>query len=427
MSNRAEDEILDPSPEALKDRTQADSTASDPILSLMQRVDQFQSRLDSIRGSTQGAQRDARPSSSAEYSEAIGTYGDGNESDGDIPYSAEVDALVKDSPSFLRSQEEILRRLQRGLQKAEENLQTIKDLLQKALTEYKLEMDRWEREIESLEMLLSKMSPVEARWTQEFIEKLRQWRQRAKESTDRIQPGDEISSFAKLRTRQMKEQYGSLAALLLERYREMQRSHAAHPGIEAILMALVEIRDMAGRLLREDPHLIASLGEKMRDVLLEVSKESSALTLELREEPPPPPPADSLDPGDRLNPAVFNRMADYLIRNSRFPALFLDPETLYLRRLQKALYRALIDYHERLEGHRLRCCPEPAVFHGRFEDFVRLTVIPRMAKPLEEAARRLPEHTNHIQQLLKRILDLIIQGQASFTGSAAEPQIKASS
>ena len=125
---------------------------------------------------------------------------------------------------------------------------------------------------------------------------------------------------------------------------------------------------------------------------------------------------------------VLNRMADYLIRNSRFPALFLDPETLYLRRLQKALYRALIDYHERLEGHSLRCCPEPAVFHGRFEDFVRLTVIPRMAKPLEEAARRLPEHTNHIQQLLKRILDLVcIQGQTSFTGSAAEPQIKASS
>jgi hypothetical protein len=226
--------------------------------------------------------------------------------------------------------------------------------------------------------------------------------------------GEEMSSSAALSARKMKKHYGALAALLLERYREMQQGHATDPHIASRLEALAHIRDLVRHLHREAPRFITSRDENMHEVLHDVSKACFTMTLELQEEPPPPPPADSVDPGYRMDTAVLRRMADYLIRHRRFPALFMDPEALYLKRLRKALTLALIDYGERLEAHRRKCCPEPEAFNKRFEDFMRLTLIPILVPPLEEACRGLPEHAPHIQRILGLVQELGgIPGQPS--------------
>jgi len=219
---------------------------------------------------------------------------------------------------------------------------------------------------------------------------------------------DDNYPLAALRAGQMKRHYSALAALLLERYREMQDRYAAHPQIASLLEALRHIRDLVGHLEREAPYLATSPGAHVPEVLREVSKACSALILELQEEPPLPPPADSLDPGRGMDTAVLRRMADYLIRHRQFPTLFMDPEALYLERLRKALTLALTDYNKRLEAHQHKCSPEPEAFHKRFENFTRLRLIPSLVSHLEEACRKLPDHAPHIQRIMERIKELAV-------------------
>jgi len=405
-----EDEPLDSSPQAQKDQTPADKPESDPILFLMQKVNNFQSRLSrSLSKSVPGPGSAAPPVSASPHPETPAASRRADEEQKTVPYGYEdeIEPVIADSPASPGPHKEIPERLEQALRKAEEIVRAIETTLLK-VHQCQAEMDRWRREFDSLETLFSKIAPMEAGRTQELTERFGEWRRRLEKSRARIEHVDDMPSSAARRAGRIKKQYSALAALLLERYCNIQQKHAADPRIASRLDALEQIRDLAGRLRQEDSQLIASLGENMQEVLIDVGRACSNMILELRKEPPPPPAADAIDPGLRHDPAALNRMADYLIQKSRFPSLFMDPEELYLERLRKALTIALIDYHGRLETHRRGSCPQPADFNKRFQDFAQETLIPRMVNPLEVAARDLPEYALQINQILRRILDLAL-------------------
>ncbi len=415
----SEDKALEYSQSESNDHSRDDESVSDPLASLMQRVDQFQSRL---------VQSIPNSGFDSKYSEGMGESRSANELQRAAPYEDGGHSTIEASPSPPRSPKEVLERLEQTLRRTDEQLSTLENLLRTAC-DYKAQIDHWCREMESFGMSLGEMSAVESKRIRELIERLQKRHQKTEELGARIDLGEELSSSIKQRARQMKEQYTALAALLLERYREIQHRNAADPRIELRLKALVQIGDLVARLLREDPRIIFTLGEKTQKGLLELRKACSTLALDLLEEPPPPTPADTMDTGPPadLDPAFLNHLADDLMRQSPLPALFMEPEMLYLQQLQKSLTSAIIDYRERLEIHRRRCCPEPAGFEKRFEDFVQSTLIQRIVEPMEEEVQTNPKNAHHIKQILQRILDLAqIPRQPSLIPLGLEPERESS-
>jgi len=379
-------------------RSHADESISDPLVSLMQRVEQFQSSI---------ARSIPRPGFDPEYSEEKGGSPSANEIERALPDGAAINSAIETPPYLPGSPVEVSERLEQSLRETHDLFIALENLLRTA-GHCKTRIDRWWREMETLELILGEMSMVESGRIREWIARLRKRRRRIEEFSAQIYAEANSSSSTKLRARRMKEQYTALAALLLERYREIQLSHAAEPRIEARLKALIQIRNLVARLLREDPVITSSLSGKTREGLLYVRKACSTLALELLEEPPPPPPADTLDvgPPPEPDPALLKRLADDLMRRSPLPALFMEPDMLHLQQLRNSLTNAIIDYRDRLESHRRRCCPDPMSFEKRFEDFVRSILIPKVVEPMKEDVRTHPDHAYYTQQILQRMLDL---------------------
>ena len=343
------------------DSTSPLATDADPIVSLIQRVDQFQKR---VSRSIEGV-RSASGSGETAASESLET---------------------------------ILHRFELTLQKVLELARNLEEIVRKE-KEFFSQMNLWCREMESLEAHLGRM-PLQNAWQTGLIARLKKWRQNVAKSLAGIEEEEKISSSTRQRILRMKKQHHALAALLFERYREIQRGYRAEPKVASLSNTLELVRallsSLQGEYLEKE-----ELG--IKEGLINAHRACSQMAIDLREEPPPPPPVGVIEAGSVMEPSIANKMVAYLIVQSRVPPIFVDPEELYVKRVRKALADSLAAYRNQLEEHRLRCCQDPVSLEKRFEEFVRVHLAPGVLQPMGEAAEKDSSRAPRIRQTLQRI------------------------